>query len=78
MLCLGKVDGSGAMDRAKSGLSTQGRPTSFRESQKESMDYPQEFSAQARARVEAERLKAGRDLENIRKQPQVQISRRRS
>jgi hypothetical protein len=30
------------------------------------MDYPQEFSAQARARVEAERLKAGKDLEQYR------------
>jgi hypothetical protein len=40
--------------------------------------YPQEFSAQARARVEAERLKAATDLENIHKQPQAELIRRRS
>src|SRR5689334_10886431 len=35
------------------------------------MDYPQEFSPEARARVEAERLKAGKDLEQYRNKTQA-------
>lgn len=35
------------------------------------MVYPQEFSAQARARVEAERLKAGNDLAQYRDRPET-------
>ena len=35
------------------------------------MEYPEDFSRQARARVEAERLKAGKDLERYRLQPQT-------
>jgi len=40
------------------------------------MDYPQEFSVQARARIEAERLKASRDLEKYRSQPETRPQRR--
>jgi hypothetical protein len=39
------------------------------------MDYPQELSAQARARVEAERLRAKRDLDESGKQPGAPIRR---
>src|SRR5436190_19540001 len=42
------------------------------------MDYPQELSAQARARVETERLRANRDLDESGKRPRAQTQRRRS
>src|SRR5437868_6602664 len=41
------------------------------------MDYPDDFSPQARARIEAERLKAGGDFEEIGTQP-LRLRRRRS
>jgi hypothetical protein len=42
------------------------------------MDYPPEFSSRARARVEVERLKAGKDLEQYRNQPGARPRRRRT
>jgi len=42
------------------------------------MEYPEEFSSQARARVEAERLRARRDLEGYRNRPETRPRRRHS